>query len=120
MSSHQSSSEHTVGHETHDFDFFKIAFLIPITMIALCVFFCVCIFWFRGARSSEVIERQAMGGNLEMINKLHAQEKMTLTQYKWIDKEKNIVQIPIARAMEILVEEKNQQHLQENTTALKK
>jgi hypothetical protein len=92
------------GHEMSDFSWTTVLWLIPVSVIILVVFFAVCILWFKGAKDRELIEKQAAFTTTQ-LNQLRAQEGETLNQYKWLDKEKGRVQIPVARAMELIAQE---------------
>ncbi|MCA9004703.1 MAG: hypothetical protein KDA70_05460 [Planctomycetaceae bacterium] len=44
-----------------------------------------------------------------------ANQAATLTEYRWIDQDKNIVAVPIDRAMEIVVQEEQEKQKQAKT-----
>ncbi|MDB5102449.1 MAG: hypothetical protein JWP91_138 [Fibrobacteres bacterium] len=92
------------GHELSDFSWTTVLWLIPLSVVILVVFFAVCIAWFKGAKDREIGEKQAMFNTTE-LNQLRAKENETLTQFKYLDKEKGRVQISIARAMELIAQE---------------
>ena len=92
------------GHEMSDFSWTTVLWLIPISVIILVTFFWVCIAWFKGAKDSELKQKQAEYVTTE-LNELHAKESEILGSYKWLDKDKGRVQIPIARAMELMAQE---------------
>src|SRR6185369_6311772 len=77
---------------------------VPISVVALIAYVLVCLYWFRGAKDSELSEKQAMV-DLSQLDILRAKENETLTQYKWLDKDKGRVQIPVAVAMDLIVKE---------------
>jgi hypothetical protein len=63
------------------------------------------LFWFTALNRSEL---PAEGKTPEQIlQELQAQDRMTLSNYGWIDRTKGIVRIPIDRAMTLLVEARN-------------
>jgi hypothetical protein len=65
----------------------------------------VMLLWFTALNRSEL---PAEGKTPEQkLQELQAQDRMTLSNYGWIDRTKGIVRIPIDRAMTILVEESN-------------
>jgi hypothetical protein len=70
----------------------------------LLVFFAICIAWFRGAKDREISEKQAAFQTTE-LNRLHTEEAEILSSYKWLDKDKGRVRIPIDRAMELIAKE---------------
>lgn len=92
------------GHEMSDFSWTTVLWLIPISAIVLVTFFAICIAWFKGAKDRELAEKQGMFQTTE-LNLLHAKESEVLGSYKWVDKDKGRVQIPIARAMELIAQE---------------
>jgi hypothetical protein len=92
------------GHEMSDFSWTTVLWLLPIAVIVLLVFFGVSIAWFKGAKDRELGEKQGAFVTTE-LNLLHAKENETMTQYKLLDKDKGRYQIPVARAMELIVQE---------------
>ncbi|MDQ3002585.1 MAG: hypothetical protein M3Y08_15150 [Fibrobacterota bacterium] len=92
------------GHEMSDFSWTTVLWLLPLSVILLVTFFAVCILWFKGAASKELIEKQAEF-TTSQLNELRVKEGETLNQYKWLDKDKGRVQIPISRAMELMAKE---------------
>jgi len=51
------------------------------------------------------------------VENLVAEQQATLVEYRWLDQEKNIVAIPIDRAMEIVVRELQAQQAREPKTS---
>ncbi|HKP96650.1 MAG TPA: hypothetical protein VJ385_12905 [Fibrobacteria bacterium] len=92
------------GHEMSDFSWTTVLWLIPLSVVILLTFFAVCIAWFKGAKDHELESKQAAFQTTE-LNQLHAKEGEVLSSYKWVDKEKGRVQIPIAQAMEQIAKE---------------
>jgi hypothetical protein len=92
------------GHEMSDFSWTTVLWLLPIAVIILVVFFGVSIAWFKGAKDRELGDKQAAFVTTE-LNQLHAKENETMTRYKLLDKDKGRYQIPVARAMELIVQE---------------
>lgn len=92
------------GHEMSDFSWTTVLWLLPIAVIVLLVFFGVSIAWFKGAKDKELDAKQAAFVTTE-LNQLHAKEHEILTQYKIVDKATGRFQIPIKRAMELIVQE---------------
>ncbi len=75
-----------------------------ITLLFLGVVQIVGHYAFLSAKDSEHARKQAYvvpSRDLQLIN-LQGAEQMQ--QYKWLDKEKGIVQIPVSRAMELLIQ----------------
>jgi hypothetical protein len=100
---HSHGSENA-GHETSDFNWSTVLWLIPVSVVILLAFFAICIAWFKGAKDRELAEKQAVYVTTE-LNQLHAKESEILTSYKILDKDKGRYQIPIARAMELIAQE---------------
>jgi hypothetical protein len=92
------------GHEMSDFTWTTVMWLVPISVVALVAYVLVCLYWFRGAKDSELGVKQSMV-DLSQLEVLHAKENEILNGYKWVDKDKGRVQIPVALAMELLVKE---------------
>lgn len=92
------------GHEMSDFSWTTVLWLIPLAVVLLIVFVLVSVAWFKGAKDRVLDEKRAQFETTE-LNLLRAKENETLTQYKYLDKDKGRVQIPIARAMEMIAQE---------------
>jgi hypothetical protein len=93
-----------MGHEMSDFSWTTVLWLLPISVIALVAFTLVCLYWFRGAKDTHVVRKEAMFSTAELG--LHrAKESEFLNQYKYLDKQAGRVRIPIQRAMELVVQE---------------
>jgi hypothetical protein len=93
-----------MGHEMSDFSWTTVLWLLPISVCILVTFTLVCMFWFRGFKESESVVKQSEFPTTE-LNILHAKENEVLSQYKIVDKDKGRYQIPIAKAMELVVAE---------------
>lgn len=93
-----------MGHEMSDFSWTTVMWLLPISVIALVAFTLVCLYWFRGAKDSHMVRKEAMFSTAELS--LHrAKEAEFLNEYKYLDKQAGRVRIPIQRAMELVVQE---------------
>ena len=93
-----------MGHEMSDFSWTTVMWLLPISVIALVAFTLVCLYWFRGAKDSHMVRKEAMFSTAELS--LHrAKESEYLNEYKYLDKQAGRVRIPIRRAMELVVRE---------------
>jgi hypothetical protein len=92
------------GHEMSDFSWTTVLWLLPIAVIVLLVFFGISIAWFKGAKDKELETKQAAFVTTE-LNQLHAKENEILAQYKIVDKNTGRFQIPIKRAMALIVQE---------------
>jgi len=63
------------------------------------------LFWFTALNRRELpIEGKTPEQKLQ---ELQAQDRMTLSNYGWVDRPQGIVRIPIDRAMSLLVEDRN-------------
>jgi hypothetical protein len=92
------------GHEMSDFSWTTVLWLIPISVITLLVFFYICVSWFLGAKDNEIAHKQAAFVPTE-LQAQHAHEDEILNSYKVLDKDKGRIQIPVARAMELIAQE---------------
>jgi len=99
--SHPSSN---MGHELSDFSWSTVLWLIPLSVMALTVFVLISLYWFRGAKDSEHAAKQGFI-DISELQALRSYEDSVLGQYKWLDKEKGKVRLPIERAMELVVRE---------------
>ncbi len=61
--------------------------------------------WYTSALNEETARKDAASPNVWLDN-LHAEQQANLNKERWIDRDKKIVQIPIERAMELIVENK--------------
>src|SRR5262245_9691582 len=98
-----------MGHEMSDFSWTTVLWLLPLSVITLIAFTFVSIYWFKRATDRELAETQQAAGYLQQLQLLHAHENQELSQYKWLDQSAGKVQIPIERAMELVVKEKEGQ-----------
>jgi hypothetical protein len=93
-----------MGHEMSDFSWTTVLWLLPISVIALAAFTLVCLYWFRGAKDTHMVRKEAMFSTAELS--LHrAKEAEFLNEYKYLDKQAGRVRIPIQRAMDLVVRE---------------
>jgi hypothetical protein len=83
-----------------------LSFMAAAVAVGLLILWAVvgAVYGVRSLSSNEAIRKEVSDGTWE-LKKLEAEEKKKLTEYKMIDKDSLIVQIPIQRAMELLVEE---------------
>ncbi len=101
VSHHSSSNEE---HELSDFDWTKIIWSLPIFVAILIGFTLLCVYAYQGYLNDEYRTQQAKFQPTE-INILRAAENEILSQSKIIDKAAGRYQIPIAKAMELVVAE---------------
>lgn len=93
-----------MGHEMSDFSWTTVLWLLPFSVLLLILFTLVCLYWFRGAKTGHINEKETRFSTEEL--KLHrAKEGEFLNTYKLLDKDAGRVRIPIARAMELVVQE---------------
>lgn len=92
------------GFEGTDFNWSLVLLSLPIFVCILVGFTLVCVFWFRGFKESEITVKAAYF-ETEDLNILRAKENETLSQYKLLDPQKGIAQIPIEKAMELVVDD---------------
>ncbi|GEM_PF-665795 len=93
-----------MGHEMSDFSWTTVLWILPISVVILVGFTLVCMFWFRGFKDSEMAAKAAEFPTTQ-LNELRAKENEALSQYKMLDPSKGRIQIPIDRAMELVVQE---------------
>ena len=60
---------------------------------------------FYNMTRDEIVKQEVLSVPNPELQKLHAHEQQVLTSYAWVDSSKGIVQIPIDRAMDLLVNE---------------
>lgn len=101
----KSHPSENMGHEMSDFSWTSVMWLIPLSVIVLATFTIGSMYLFKGAKDSELADKQAVGPDSREIQILRAKENEVLTSYKWLDKTGGRAQIPVARAMELLVKE---------------
>lgn len=100
------SKSHTsphVEHELSDFSWTRILWFLPISVLILVGFTLVCLYSFRGYKDETIVASSDF--QTTELNVLHAKENEVLSQYKFLDKDKGRIRIPIARAMALAVEE---------------
>ncbi len=98
------SSGAVEGFEKTDFNWALILWCLPISVIILGGFFMICIYSFRGYKDDAAALRQGEFTTIE-LNILTAKENEALSEYKYLDKEKGKIQIPVTVAMNLLVQE---------------
>jgi len=95
------------GHESQDFTFTNLLWVIPASIVILVVYVGVCIYGFRGAASDEMIQKHAVLLDTS-LSAFRAHEAELLGNYSWVDKTAGKVRIPIQQAMEKVVAGYNQ------------
>jgi hypothetical protein len=90
-------------HEPTDFNWTLILWSVPFAAIVLVVFTLTCLFFFRGYKDDAILAKA--GFVTTDLNRLRVSEQEVLSQYKVLDKDSGRIQIPITRAMELVVAE---------------
>ncbi len=82
----------------------RIWFYLCMALAFLVIFQIVAYYWFLGMKDAELQAKQVYSEdrNLQLQ---HGKDAEALERYQWLDKEKGQVQIPVTRAMELLLEE---------------
>ncbi|HYE75422.1 MAG TPA: hypothetical protein VEF04_18905 [Blastocatellia bacterium] len=102
--------EKAAQHEHEEFDFEHqepknnlIALLLISSCAALIIIVVLLQWFFDFTREARI---NATGNvKFEEVERYRADENQKLTTYKYIDKEKDVVQIPVTRAMQLIAEE---------------
>src|SRR6266849_10240420 len=98
------SENHGGAYETQDFSFNRAIWIIPVSMVSLVIYVGICWFGATAALTHEMARKQAQGAEpmMKPLHQFRAHEDSGMHSYRWKDKDKGMVQIPIERAMEIL------------------
>lgn len=99
-------NSHGGGHE-QDVNPRAALWVIPLSAFLLVAYVVTGWFWGTASLSREMAIKQAGGAEpmREGFKAFGAQEDEILSQYKWKDKEKGLVQIPVERAMDLVAQE---------------
>lgn len=93
-----------VGYERTEPNAFKIG-MLTILIVAFILVSCAAVFyWYVGEREAAHY-REVQVPVWQELKDVRAYETERLTQYKYIDKSAGKVQLPVARAMELLIQE---------------
>ncbi len=76
-----------------------------LTLLFLFIVQVVGHFGFLSSKTGENARKQESVGLLREVQLINLQAAEQMQEYKWLDKGKGIVQIPVKRAMDILVED---------------
>jgi hypothetical protein len=95
------------GHESQDFNFTNLLWVIPVSIVILILYVGTCLFWFRGAATAELISKKSVLADTT-LKAFRAHEDELMHGYSWTDKEKGIVRIPIEQSMAMVVATYNQ------------
>jgi len=108
MSSTMSHHDHGAGgHETQDFTYKNILWVIPFSIVLLVIYVAICMYGYQGASTKERIAKQSILADTTLIP-FKAHEAELLHGYSWADKEAGTVRIPIDIAMQKVIEDYNQ------------
>jgi len=86
----------------------RTAFANPVyfrAILGFCLFSVVALFWFRLYQKPESYEQKRAAVRLKMLQDLRLEDEKKLNTYSWIDEKKGVVQVPIERAEELVMEE---------------
>lgn len=97
---------HDVGYEKKDVNVAKVVVAV-IACAALVSFFMIILDQYFLISTEKMYFKHVLEPESVELKELHQKEAQTLTNYKVIDKNKGIYQIPIERAMELEVLEKS-------------
>jgi hypothetical protein len=93
-----------VDYERRDVDIKTTGLVGVIIVLVISVFLLFINEYFMSVKEDTLMQMSYAPENPKLRD-LHAQETLTLTTYKIIDTSKGVYQIPIARAMELMVNE---------------
>src|SRR5580704_13133665 len=80
--------------------------LMMITGLVMVLLFCGFVFFLVSqGQSIPNMEEVKAQGRLKNLADLNSENQKVLTQYRWVDKSKGVVGVPIDRAMELVVVE---------------
>jgi hypothetical protein len=100
----KSSETNNVRYEKRDVNLFFIFGISALTIIVLVIIVIFLMNYFMGYKEEIVYEKQLKPESVD-LKTLKMQEMEVLSTYKILDPEKGVYQIPVERAMELLVEE---------------
>jgi hypothetical protein len=80
--------------------------LMFVTGLAAMLSFALITKWMIGGSEARVsLDEKRAGERAEILQKLQAEDSPKLAEYGWVDKEKQLVRIPVERAMELTLAE---------------
>ena len=97
------------GYEKKDVNVPLIIVVSLVSIVVIVVMIVVLIDFFKIQKESMVYDYVLSQESKELVE-LRTREKETLNNYKLIDAEKGVYQIPIKRAMQLLTEEHSESH----------
>ncbi|MDX2266922.1 MAG: hypothetical protein NW208_02375 [Bryobacter sp.] len=93
-----------IGYERSEPNSRKIA-LLTISIVVTIIIVCFFVYWWYVLERERAFQREFAIPVWEVTKEVRAYETERLTQYKYIDKAKGAVQLPIDKAMEIYAAE---------------
>jgi hypothetical protein len=104
MSSHSHDHGAHGAHETQDFSFTNMLWVVPLSIVLLLGYVLICLLGYRGAASEEMTRKHSVLADTS-LRAFHAQEAALLSSYAWQDKEAGKVRIPVTQAKELVIAE---------------
>ncbi|MBL8148805.1 MAG: hypothetical protein JNN15_02630 [Blastocatellia bacterium] len=92
----------------------KIAILVILGSILLVVIIGALEYYFEYIKNEQMYTN-VLSKQSDQLREVRAKEDTDLNSYKYVNKEKGVVQIPIERSMEVLIKEAEQGTLQKST-----
>lgn len=72
-------------------------------MVGFCLFSLLVLVWFKVSGTQVNSEGERGNTRLHRLRTLERENRQKLTTYGWVDEEKGVIQIPIDRAMELVM-----------------
>ncbi|MBT5855586.1 hypothetical protein HOH87_03005 [bacterium] len=93
-----------LNHDTSEPHISNILLSVAVFLVGMIIIGIISVFLFRGAVSSELIQKNSTGLSLER-QQLAATEDEALNDTQWIDKTTGTVQVPISVAMDLVIQD---------------
>lgn len=90
------------AHETQDFQFTHLLWIIPASIVLLVIYTGVCLLGYRGAASEEMIRKHSVLADTS-AKAFFAKEVEVISTYGWQDKEAGKVRIPVKQAKDLVI-----------------
>jgi len=74
-------------------------------ILVFCLFAVIVLVWFRISPRAETYDQKRAAVRIKLLKELRADDEKKLNTYAWVDQKKQLVQIPIDHAMEIVMGE---------------
>jgi hypothetical protein len=95
---------------------FGLTFLLG--ALVFCIFALIASLWFRVSPTGQTYDEIRAAKRLKSLSELRAVEERKLKNYDWVDKDKGVVQIPIARAMDLVLADLQSKQVHASTVAV--